>query len=62
MAESRKNLRILRLSQTGKYVLRAEDLPRANILPCAQRPIKRAKFVKYIVKCADTYKKEVLLI
>ena len=28
--------------QTGKYVVHAEDLPRANNLPCAQRPIKRA--------------------
>ena len=34
-------------SQTGKYVVRAEDLQRANNLPCAQRPIKRAKFGKY---------------
>ena len=27
--------------------MRAEDLPRANNLPCTQRPIKRAKFEKY---------------
>ena len=33
--------------QTGKYVMRAEDLPRANKLPYAQRPIKRSKFDKY---------------
>ena len=34
-------------NQAKKYVLRAEDLPRTNKLPCAQRPIKRAKFEKY---------------
>ena len=34
-------------AQTGKYVLRAEDLPRANKLSCAQRSMKRAKFEKY---------------
>ena len=38
---------VTRKVQTGKYVVRAEDLPRANNLPCAQRPIKRAKFDKY---------------
>ena len=32
--------------QTGKYVGRTEDLPRASKLPCAQRPIKRAEFEK----------------
>ena len=36
--------------QTGKYVARAEDLPRASKLPCAQRLIKRAKFGKYTAK------------
>ena len=35
------------LGQTGKYAVRAEDLPRVNNLPCTQRPIKRAKFEKY---------------
>ena len=30
--------------QTRKYVVRAEDLPRASKLPCAQRTIKRAEF------------------
>ena len=35
------------LTQTGEYVVRAEDLPRASKLPCAQRPIKRAEFEKY---------------
>ena len=35
-------------SQTGKYVVRAEDLPRASKLPCTQRLIKRAEFEKYI--------------
>ena len=34
-------------SQTGKYVVRAEDLPRASKLPCAQRPLTRAEFEKY---------------
>ena len=33
--------------QTGKDVVRTEDLQRANNLPCVQRPIKRAKFEKY---------------
>ena len=33
--------------QTGKYVVRAEDLPRSSKLPCAQRPIKRTEFEKY---------------
>ena len=33
--------------QSGKYVMRAEDLRRANNLPCAQRPIKRAKSEEY---------------
>ena len=33
--------------QTGKYVVRAEDLPRANKLSCAQRPIKRVELEKY---------------
>ena len=37
-------------SQTGKYVLRAEDLPPANKFPYAQRPIKRAKCEKYTCK------------
>ena len=35
------------LYQTGKYVVRAPDLPRASKVPCAQRPIKRAEFEKY---------------
>ena len=34
-------------AQTGKYVVRAEDLQRAEELPCTQRPIKRAEFEKY---------------
>ena len=33
--------------QTGKYVVRSEDLPRASKLSCAQRPIKRIEFEKY---------------
>ena len=33
--------------QTGKYVVRAEDLQRARKQTCAQRPIKRAEFEKY---------------
>ena len=41
------NLSSKQVFQTGKYIVRAEDLPRANILPCAQRPVKRAKFEKY---------------
>ena len=43
--------------QTGKYVVCAEDLPRANKLPCAQRPIKRAKFEEYCCQVNGTYKK-----
>ena len=35
------------LSQTGKYVVRVEDLPRASKLPSAQRPMKGAEFEKY---------------
>ena len=34
-------------NQTGKFVVRAEDLPRAGKLPCAQPPIRRAEFEKY---------------
>ena len=34
-------------AQTGKYVVRAEDLPRASKLPCAQEPMTRAEFEKY---------------
>ena len=37
-------------TQTGKYVVRAEDLPRARKLSCAQRPMKRAEFEKYILE------------
>ena len=37
-------------NQTGKYVVHAKDLPRANTLSCAQRPIKRAEFEKYARK------------
>ena len=37
--------------------MRAEDLPRANDLPCAQRPIKRANLKNMLVKRAGTYKK-----
>ena len=33
--------------QTGKHVVRAEDLPRANKLLCAQRPIKCEEFEKH---------------
>ena len=36
--------------QTGVYVVRAEDLPHASKLPCAQRPIKRAEFEKTCLK------------
>ena len=43
-------------SQTGKYVKRAEDLPRANILSCALRPIKRAEFGKYSSKYAISFR------
>ena len=42
-----ESVNIIASFQTGKYVVRAEDLPRANNLPCAQRPIKHAKFEKY---------------
>ena len=41
---------ILERLQTGKYVVRAEDLPRASKLPCAQRPVKRTKYGKYAGK------------
>ena len=34
-------------TQTGKYVMRTEDLLHANNLPCAQRPIKCTRFEKY---------------
>ena len=34
------------VTQTGKYVVGAEDLPRASKVLCAQRPIKRAEFEK----------------
>ena len=40
---------------TGKYVVRAEDLPRANKLSCAQRPIKRAEVEKYASKYVMSY-------
>ena len=43
--------------QTGKYVVHAEDLPHANNLPLAQRPIKRTKPENILVKRAGTYKK-----
>ena len=33
-------------NQTGKYVVRADDVPRGSKQPCAQRPIKRAEFEK----------------
>ena len=36
--------------QTGKYVVRAEDLPRASKLPLPQQPIKCAEFEKYNLK------------
>ena len=32
------------MHQTGMYVVRAEDLPRASKLPCTQRIIKRAEY------------------
>ena len=35
----------------------AEDLTRANNLPCMQRPIKGANLKNILVKCAGTYKK-----
>ena len=35
------------LVQTGKYVVRAEDLPRARKLSCVEGAIKRADFEKY---------------
>ena len=34
-------------TQTGKYVVRAEDLLRARKLPYAQWPMKRVDFEKY---------------
>ena len=37
----------LNCGQTGKHVVRADDLPRASKLPCAQRPMTRAEFEKY---------------
>ena len=41
-------------AQTGKYVVRAEDLPHADKLPCAQQPIKRAKFENMYAKICST--------
>ena len=41
------DLSTLTTDQTGKYVARAEDLPRASQLPCVQRLIKRAEFEQY---------------
>ena len=38
------------LIQTGKYVVRAEDLPGASKLPFAQHPIKRSEFENYARK------------
>ena len=43
------------LYQTGKYVARAEDIPRASTLSCGQRPIKRAEFEKYTLKYTISY-------
>ena len=37
------------MRQTGKYVVCAEDLPRANKISCTQRPIKRAEFEKCVI-------------
>ena len=33
---------VVNRSQTGKYVVRAEDLPRGSKLPFAQRPISQS--------------------
>ena len=34
------------LSQTGKYLVRAEDFQRPRKLPCVQRPMSHAEFEK----------------
>ena len=34
-------------TQTGTYLVHAEDIQRARELSCAQRPMKRAEFEKY---------------
>ena len=44
---STRNQFISNLIQTGKYVVPAEDHPRASNLPYAQRPIKRTEFERY---------------
>ena len=44
-------------SQTGKYVVCAEDLPRTNNLPCAQEPIKRENLKNLHFKLAGTFQK-----
>ena len=41
--------------QTGKYIVRAEDIQRARKLSCAQRPMKRAEFEKYTRKYPISY-------
>ena len=46
-AKSRATCKAAVVCQTGKYVVRAEDLQRASTLPCAQRPTKREKVGKY---------------
>ena len=43
-------LLVIVLIQTGKYVVHAEDLPRASKLPCSQRPIKRVEFESILEK------------
>ena len=45
--------------QTGKYVVRAEDRPRASQLPCVQRPIKRVEFESIFKKQTTSYGKEI---
>ena len=42
-------------SQSGKYVVRAEDLQRARKLLCAQRPMKHTEFEKYTSKYPISY-------
>ena len=41
--------------QTGKYVVRAEDLQCARKLPYAQRPVKHAEIEKYTGKYPNSY-------
>ena len=46
---------MLLVGQTGKYAVRAEDLPRASKLSCAQQPTKSAEFENVPEKHAILY-------